>query len=143
MSDKKKKRKSADKKTFSQEAAKKSVGIMQDWFLMCQDETDIIRLKEILSELPSARLEVWKEMGVIECSISEQISMDIEQMDCDFQDEEGNAFLKEHQIKRLYAVTIQAPDADQITTVLETICNQLDGFFCTDSEDFMPMIGNI
>ena len=139
MSDKKKKKNS--KKKVAGAAPVKKSNVLEEWFFMSASELDVDKVKEVLKTIPDVELEVWKEMGVIECNIPDKLYMDMEQIACDLQDEESNAFLKEKNVKTLFVVTIQAGEMEFIEPVLQQTATALNGFFCGDTEDFQPQIG--
>lgn len=139
MSDKKKKKNS--KKKVAGTAPVKKSNMIEEWFFMSTSELDVVKVKEVLETIPDVELEVWKEMCIVECNIPDKMNMDMEQIACDLQDEESNAFLKEKNVKTLFAVTIQASEMEIVKPVLQQIATALDGFFCADTEDFQPQIG--
>lgn len=143
MSDNKKKKnkKSFDKNKSVKATPVKKSNVLEEWFFMSRTEIDVAQIKEVLEEIEGAELEVWKEMGVIECNIPDKMSMDMEQLACDLQDEESNTFLNEHNVKTLFAVSIQTSELELARPVLEKVANAFDGFFCGDTEDFEPVIG--
>lgn len=142
MSDKKKKKnKGAACHNEKKPQAAQQRAVLEEWFFMSKREASVLQIKEVLEQIEGADCEIWKEMGVIECTIPDSFCMDMEQIACDLQEEDANAFLKEHAIVCLYAVTIQADTLAAIEPVLQQLSAAFDGFFCGDTEDFSPMIG--
>lgn len=55
-------------------------------------------------------------------------------------DEEGDAYLKENEIRTVAAVTIRPEDYEKAKTVMLYITEKLGGYFCGDTADFMPVV---
>ena len=113
------------------EAAKKP-DVPSNWFYMSENEIGVADIKTQLDKIEL-------ETGVLEIILGEAGSMDMEAIEDDFEDEYSRAFLEEHQVKRLFCVTIKPEVYDKAKEVMEVICGKLGGFFCGDTEDFTPI----
>ncbi len=111
-----------------------------EWLYLLSEKAEPRRLYEFLREETDFSCELWEEAGVLEIELPEAGSVDLEEMDCDLGDEAGNAFLKEHQIQTVYAVTIVPEDFDKARAAMEKLTTGIGGFFCGDTEDFLPVI---
>ena len=102
-----------------------------EWLYLNPEEVGLRSIYEIFGQEMPWRAELWEEAGALEIGIPEAGSVDMERMDADLGDEEGNAYLEKHQIKTVFAVTI---------VVMVEIMKSKGGFFCGDTEDFQPEI---
>ena len=105
---------------------------------MSENEVGVADIKTQLDKI-ELETEIWEEAGVLEIILGEAGSMDMEAIEDDFEDEYSRAFLEEHQVKRLFCVTIKPEVYDKAKEVMEVICGKLGGFFCGDTEDFTPI----
>lgn len=114
--------------------------VPSEWFYMIPAEAGLRSIYEIFREESPWKAELWEEAGVLEIELPEAGSVDIECMDADLGDEEGNAYLAEHQIRTVFAVTIVPDDYEKVRIVMEKIMEHTGGFFCGDTEDFQPEV---
>ena len=77
---------------------------------------------------------------VAEVEVPEHHSMDIEEIAVDLKDEYANAYLKEHDIHALFAVTIDTENYAFMQKIMQKIIAGAGGFFCGDTEDFTPVV---
>lgn len=125
------------KKTGGQKQA--TPNVPAEWLYMVDHELAPRALYESLEE--KDHVELWEDAGVIEISMGEKSSMDMEMVEPDLQDEVGNEFLAEHNIKCLYLVDIPAADYNNAEQWMRKIIAANGGFFCGDTEDFTPVVG--
>jgi hypothetical protein len=111
-----------------------------EWLYLVPAELTLRQIYELFDEQSPWNAEYWEEAQVLEIELPEAGSIDVEGMELDLGDEEGNAFLKEHQIQTVFAVTILPEDYEKAQEVMKRIVEQLGGFFCGDTEDFQPQI---
>lgn len=111
-----------------------------EWLYLNPEEVGLRSIYEIFGQETPWRAELWEEAGVLEIGIPEAGSVDMELMDADLGDEEGNAYLEKHQIKTVFAVTIVPEDYEKARMVMVEIMKSKGGFFCGDTEDFQPEI---
>lgn len=111
-----------------------------EWLYLVPVETELRSIYELFREDTFWKAELWEEAGVLEIEIPEAGSVDMECMDTDLGDEEGNAYLSENQIKTVFAVTIVPDDYEKAQKVMKKIVKNMGGFFCGDTEDFQPEI---
>ena len=72
--------------------------------------------------------------------VPEHHSMDIEEIAVNLKDEYANAYLKEHDIHALFAVTIDIENYAFMQKIMQKIIAGAGGFFCGDTEDFTPVV---
>ncbi len=109
-----------------------------EWFIMSRNPITASDLKELFDAAED--IEIWPELGVLEIVLGEKSSVDIEMLEVDLGDEYSNAYLKENQIKALFAVTFKEEDYDSAEPYLKTIAAGIDGIVCADTEDFTPVV---
>jgi len=119
---------------------KKKAQSPSEWLYLNPEEVGLRSVYEIFGREKHWRAELWEEAGVLEIGIPEAGSVDLERMDTDLGDEEGNAYLEKHQIKTVFAVTIVPEDYEKAHMVMMEIMKSRGGFFCGDTEDFQPEI---
>ena len=122
----------------NEKEAAKNPDVPSNWFYMSENEIGVADIKTQLDKI-ELETEIWEEAGVLEIILGEAGSMDMEEIEDDFEDEYSRAFLEEHQVKSLFYVTIKQEVYDKAKEVMEAICGKLGGFFCGDTEDFTPI----
>lgn len=127
---------------IKQSNRKKAAEVPAQWFYMSAAESSAAAIKEALADTACA-VEYWEAAQVLEIVLGEGSSMDVEVLEPDFQDEYSNAFLTEHRIRFLCDVTFKPEDYDKAREVMEHICGRIGGFFCGDTEDFTPVVGEM
>lgn len=134
MADKFKKKKGKDTKKSN---------VPSNWFYMSQNQLTVAKIKAALDDSDYG-MEIWEEAGVLEIVLGESASMDVEAGEEDlaimFEDEYSQEFLKEHQVKTVLYVTIKPESYEEAQKAMVMICGKLGGFFCGDTEEFMPVI---
>lgn len=129
-------------KQIQQSSRKKAAEVPAQWFYMSAAESSAAAIKEALADT-ACEVEYWEAAQVLEIVLGEGSSMDVEVLEPDFQDEYSNAFLTEHRIRFLCDVTFKPEDYDKAREVMEHICGRIGGFFCGDTEDFTPVVGEM
>lgn len=124
------------------EAAKKAPvpNVPAEWLYLNPEKITTRQIYELFLESRTCQAEYWEEAGVLELSVPEADSVDLEEMECSLGDEEGDTFLAQHQIQTVYAVTIRPEYFDKVKPVMAGITEKLGGFFCGDTEDFLPRV---
>ncbi|MCI9072470.1 MAG: hypothetical protein HFH80_06600 [Lachnospiraceae bacterium] len=134
----------AKKKQFRQDAAgqmpRTQTDVPDGWFYMTHGDITVGDLKEAMSDT-AYELEYWEAAQVLVIDLAEGGCMDVEAMEPEFGEEAADAFLEEHGVKFLCYVTFRPEDYQAARAVMEHICGRIGGFFCGDTDDFIPMIG--
>ena len=133
MKNKSKLKKAGQKSTLPQ-------GIPGNWFYMNEQEITVRTIKESLETETEFSLEIWEDAGVLEIEIPEKKSMDLEQTKTDLRDEYSNDYLKQHNIKSLFFVSMDVTDYENVKKIMQKITQSLGGFFCGDTENFEPVV---
>lgn len=92
----------------------------------------------ILKEVEHTQIELWEDMNVLELILSNGNSIDIEPIKTDFKNPSDMAFVKNRDIKTIFAVTVCEDDIEEVKDYFKVIKDKIDGFLCSDSEDFKP-----
>ena len=100
----------------------------------------VAEIENALEGMDGIETEIWKEAGVLEVEVPEHHSMDIEEIAVNLKDEYANAYLKEHDIHALFAVTIDTENYAFMQKIMQKIIAGAGGFFCGDTEDFTPVV---
>lgn len=109
------------------------------WYYMATSDITVEDLKAAVAS-DDYDIEIWKEAGVLEVGIEEKASMDFEACELDLRDEYSNQFLKEHEVKVLFFVTLPPIAFEKCEKVMRKIITANGGFFCADTDDFTPVI---
>lgn len=137
---KQKKTKAKKINTQNIKAKKQFSNVPENWLYMNTEVVELSQIYEQIKEEKAWKAEFWKEAGVLECAFLEAGSLDMEEMDCDLEDEAGNAFLEKEQIHSLFAVTIRPEDYEQAKLLMKFMIEKVGGFFCGDTEEFLPRV---
>lgn len=110
-----------------------------EWLYLNKEELLPLRkIYELFNEAQNA--EYWEAAGVLEISLPESGTLDMEDLEGTLGDEEGDAYLKENEIHTVAAVTIRPEDYEKAKEVMLYIIEKLGGYFCGDTADFTPVV---
>ena len=73
--------------------------------------------------------------------MGESGTLELESTEINLGDPYSNDFLKRNNVASLYYVTIDADHYVEMKKIMEKIISTVGGFFCADTDDFMPVIG--
>ena len=108
-------------------------------------EVSVKDLEEVLvadlSEEEKENVQIWPQIGIMEITLPSEQVVDVETMNGFMDNEEDLAFMKEHGIETVYALTMEETALEAFRPMAERWMNAFIGeFVCSDSDDFMPMI---
>ena len=109
-----------------------------EWLYLNKEELSLRKIYELFNEAQNA--EYWEAAGVLEISLPESGTLDMEDLEGTLGDEEGDAYLKENEIHTVAAVTIRPEDYEKEKEVMLYIIEKLGGYFCGDTADFTPVV---
>lgn len=121
-------------------AAVRTPQVTPNWLYMNQQEITLAQIGQAVDPVRYPEVHLWAEMGVLEIEVAEKASVDFEAMECDLEDEVGNAFLAENKVKTLVMITIVPAAWEESKALMTEICTKCGGFFCGDTEDFTPVV---
>ncbi len=119
--------------------AQKVVKNYIDLFYMTSSEVRAKDLAEVMQNTPGITVELWDEMNVLELELSNQNSVDFEPVAPSFSDPSDAAFIKNRNIKTIFAVNLCEDDINTLIPIFEKLIDQYLGFLCADSADFKPI----
>ena len=105
-----------------------------DWLYFCPAEIGVRELHDVLST--EYETEIWEDAGVLEISIPEAGSVDVEELI--ELDEFLEAYMAERELKTVFAVTLKPDEYEKAKLVMEKIKDTIGGYFCGDTDDFQP-----
>ena len=79
-----------------------------EWLYLNKEELSLRKIYELFEEKQTA--EYWEAAGVLEISLPESGTLDMEDLEGTLGDEDGHAYLKENEIHAVAAVTIRPAD---------------------------------
>lgn len=109
-----------------------------EWLYLNKEELSLRNIYELFKEEETA--EYWEAAGVLEISLPESGTLDMEDLEGTLGDDEGDAYLKENEIHTVAAVTIRPEDYEKAKAVMLRITEKLGGYFCGDTADFTPVV---
>jgi hypothetical protein len=110
-----------------------------DLFYMTPSEVTARDIAALLQENNGLSTQVWEEMNVVEIELPGDSSIDFEPIDPSFQDPSDAAFIKNRNIKTIYAITVGEEDIKLVVPYFEQLVEKYAGFVCSDSADFNPV----
>lgn len=131
-------------KSKLQKIQKKKVsvpGVPAEWLYLTQEEITLREIYEVLKDDTPWKAEFWEEAAVLEIAVLESGSVDMEELE--EMDEYLQAYMEEHHIKSVFAVTVVPEYYEKARKVMEKIMAQKGGYFCGDTDDFQPEVGMI
>ena len=78
--------------------------------------------------------------GVLEISLPESGTLDMEDLEGTLGDDEGDAYLLQNGIHTVFAATIRPEDYEKAKEIMFFITKKLGGYFCADTADFKPVV---
>ena len=109
-----------------------------EWLYLNKEELSLRKIYELFEEKQTA--EYWEAAGVLEISLPESDTLDMEDLEGTLGDEEGDVYLKENEIHTVAAVMIRPEDYEKANEVMLYIIEKLGGYFCGDTADFTPVV---
>lgn len=106
---------------------------------MAQRKVTVKELEEALTGVELEEVHVWPDIGIMEITLKDKETVDVETMDGFMNDEEDIKFMEEHNIVSVYAITVNETGLDEVRKCVEKWAGAFGGFLCTDSDDFSPI----
>ncbi len=111
-----------------------------DLFYMSPLELNVRDLSLLLRDTPSLSVELWEEMNILELELSNQNNIDFEPLSiASFSSPSDAAFIKNRNIKTIFAISLCDTDLDTVTALFKGIIEKYSGFLCADTQNFMPV----
>ena len=109
-----------------------------EWLYLNKEELPLRKIYELFNEAQNA--EYWEAAGVLEISLPESGTLDMEDLEGTLGDEEGDAYLLQNGIHTVFAATIRPEDYEKAKEIMLFITKKLGGYFCADTADFKPVV---
>lgn len=127
------------KVSVSKQAKKLAVLKMPgEWLYLNKEELPLRKIYELFNEAQNA--EYWEAAGVLEISLPESGTLDMEDLEGTLGDDEGDAYLLQNGIHTVFAATIRPEDYEKAKEIMFFITKKLGGYFCADTADFKPIV---
>lgn len=109
-------------------------------FYMTTNDINCKQVLEGIEEQEGMSIDVWESMGIATIEYSANEGIDFEECDVEsFDSESDMEFVKQHEIKTIFQVTLVDTLKDKAGKFFQKIIDTNGGFFCTDSDDFEPI----
>lgn len=109
-----------------------------EWLYLNKEELPLRKIYELFNEAQNA--EYWEAAGVLEISLPESGTLDMEDLEGTLGDDEGDAYLLQNGIHTVFAATIRPEDYEKAKEIMIFITKKLGGYFCADTADFKPVV---
>ena len=109
-----------------------------EWLYLNKEELPLGKIYELFKEEQTA--EYWEAAGVLEISLPESGTLDMEDLEGTLGDDEGDAYLLQNGIHTVFAATIRPEDYEKAKEIMFFITKKLGGYFCADTADFKPIV---
>lgn len=127
------------KVSVSKQAKKLAVLKMPgEWLYLNKEELPLRKIYELFNEAQNA--EYWEAAGVLEISLPESGTLDMEDLEGTLGDDEGDAYLLQNGIHTVFAATIRPEDYEKAKEIMLFITKKLGGYFYADTADFKPIV---
>ena len=110
-----------------------------DLLYMTSTEVSAKDLAELFEKEHGISVQLWEEMNVLELELANQDSVDFEPLAPAFKDPSDAAFLKNRDIRTIFAINLCDSDLSLIKPYFDKIVDKFSGFVCADSSDFTPV----
>jgi hypothetical protein len=110
-----------------------------DLFYMSPAELNAKDIASLLKDTKEISIQLWEEMNVLEIELPNENSLDFEPIEASFQNPSDASFIKNRNIKTIFAININEADLNTVIPYFEQIVERYSGFFCADSDDFTPV----
>ena len=121
-----------------QKGRTKTSKVPAEWLYLVPEVLELRKVYEIFTGGMPWTAEYWEEAGVLEIAVPEAGSVDLEELT--ELDEYLEAYMAEHQLKTVFAVTLVPENYEKVRKVMEKIMDCTGGTFCGDTDDFTPRL---
>lgn len=108
-------------------------------FFMATEQVSVKQLSGLITD-QSITVELWDELNIMELELSNQNQVDFEMITTGFSEPEDTIFLEKHNIKTIYAVTLEQSDLAIMKPYFAKLVENFGGLVCSDTQDFKPII---
>jgi hypothetical protein len=119
--------------------SEKSVQNYVDLFYMTPAEIPAKDIAALLKDTKEVTVELWEDMNILELELTNKNTVDFEPLEVSFKDPSDVAFVKNRNIRTIFAIHLCEDDLKAVIPYFERIIETYSGFLCADSENFMPV----
>lgn len=105
---------------------------------MTEQKVNVKSFADILEKEANVEVNVWDQLEIMEFIMPSKEIADFETMTDYMDDEEDLSFMKERNVKTVYAITVSEEAFQEFKRYMDQIISQFGGFLCSDSDDFHP-----
>jgi hypothetical protein len=120
-------------------STKKTEKTYLDLLYMTPSEVKAKDIASLFHNETGLSVELWDEMNVLELELPNQNTVDFEPLSIHFKDPSDAAFVKNRNIKTIYAINLNEDDLNTVIPYFTKIVELFSGFICADTEDFTPV----
>jgi hypothetical protein len=110
-----------------------------DLFYMTPSDVNAKDIADLFQDTKDLNVQLWEEMNVLELELANQNSIDFEPMEPSFKDPSDSAFIKNRNIRTIFAINLCEADLNTMIPYFEQLVSRFSGFVCADSADFTPI----
>lgn len=96
-------------------------------------------IAELMEGMKGITVQLWEEMNVLELELPGGNSVDFEALDTNFKDPSDAAFVKNRNIRTIFALNLCEADLNLLVPAFDQLVAKFGGFVCADSTDFNPV----
>lgn len=105
---------------------------------MTEQKVNVKSFADVLEQEANVEVNVWDQLEILEFIMPFKETADFETMTDYMDDEEDLSFMKERNVKTVYAITVSEAAFQEFKCYMDKIISQYGGFLCSDSDDFHP-----
>ncbi len=133
--------KSTGSSKINTELDKKQKVTITDWYYMTPGDVNAKMIADRLKINGFSEVELWEEMNILQIELADKKTVDFEPVGYSFKDPSDVSFIKNRNIKTIFAVTLEEGNIELFRPVLKILLEEWEGFLCADSIDFKPIYG--
>lgn len=124
------------KQTIATPAEGQAQAVSGEWLYLAPEGITIRKIADSIRE----EAELWEEAGVLEVSMGEKRSFDVECASVNPKDTLTQNFMAANGCANVFLITFAPESYPQAREVMKQILGQCGGLFCGDTQDFSPVI---
>ena len=115
--------------------------VITDWFYMTPNEVTAKMISNLIKLHGDMQVDFWEEMNIFQLELSNNMAVEFEPIKIDFKDPSDEAFIKDGDIKTIFAFTMEEETYEEVKLFIRVLFAEWGGFICADSDDFKPLYG--
>jgi hypothetical protein len=123
---------------MKKKSEKSLADVTGNWLYFTGETVDIRQICQALEA--EYEVEIWEEAGVLEITLGEKSSFDLETAQIQPKDEITQSFAAANGCGKVFLVTFPPEDYEAAKKIMKKLLAACKGVFCGDTEDFMPVL---